>query len=575
MLVYRDGGGRANTRGELARLRRAADSADRSRDAALGFLIQVAEFEAGVADALAPERDSWNQTTSLLRAISEEAAAAWLAFVRSGVERRAARSLARRLTQFEAMRLPNSIELRVSEGFAYYALLPETYVASAERFAADRGTPRVHAIGIRSIGTSLSAIVTATLRHAGCAATSSSVRPHGHPFDRAVDVDDTLAELLRREAAHDAWFAIVDEGPGLSGSSFAAVASYLRSLDIPESRIALFPSWEPDPRSLRSETARRVWTAHPRYCAQPDPSSMPKAVFGLDESAVDWSGGRWRATLYPPGTLEVPAVQPQHERVKVYVPGTSRVIRFAGLGPYGEAIAARAATLANLGIGAPGELRSGFIDLPFVPGEPLARCDSVDDASTIGRYVARVADAFPTGGHADTNVLRQMIETNLEGVVHAARIDLPSDIPAVALDGRMLAHEWIRTHDRRLVKVDALDHHGGHFLPGPQSPAWDLAGAEIELTMSAAQAAAMLEAFERESRDRVARRVLPFYRLAYAAFRFGYVTLAAATLAGSDDGAAFERAARVYSQCALNAAACFTASPKSPLKQIARSSMNT
>jgi hypothetical protein len=95
------------------------------------------------------------------------------------------------------------------------------------------------------------------------------------------------------------------------------------------------------------------------------------------------------------------------------------------------------------------------------------------------------------------------------------------------------------------------------------------------MRMTGNQSAAMRRAFERESGDRSLGRRLPFHELAYAAFRFGYATLAAETLAGTDDAARFARAANFYSQCALNAAACLTASAKSPRKQMARSSMNT
>ena len=73
----------------------------------------------------------------------------------------------------------------------------------------------------------------------------------------------------------------------------------------------------------------------------------------------------------------------------------------------------------------------------------------------------------------------------------------------------------------------------------------------------------------------MSRDVLPFYRIAYLAFRVGYATLAAQTLTGTDDGRRFEPAAQYYSQCALNATACFNASAKSPMKQTTRSSMKT
>jgi hypothetical protein len=64
----------------------------------------------------------------------------------------------------------------VSEGYAYYALFPETYAATAKRFWAGARPPRVAVIGIRSIGTSLSAIVVEALRARGCATWSCSWR---------------------------------------------------------------------------------------------------------------------------------------------------------------------------------------------------------------------------------------------------------------------------------------------------------------------------------------------------------------------------------------------------------------
>src|SRR5690349_8959561 len=56
--------------------------------------------------------------------------------------------------------LPQRIELRLPEGFAFYAVYPEAYVEAARRLKLS-GPPRV--IGIRSIGTTLGAIVAAAL----------------------------------------------------------------------------------------------------------------------------------------------------------------------------------------------------------------------------------------------------------------------------------------------------------------------------------------------------------------------------------------------------------------------------
>jgi hypothetical protein len=62
----------------------------------------------------------------------------------------------------------------------------------------------------------------------------------------------------------------------------------------------------------------------------------------------------------------------------------------------------------------------------------------------------------------------------------------------------MLAHEWIRTTEG-LAKVDALDHHRDHFFTGVQSPAWDLAGAIVEMLIDGEGCRAMLREYEREA----------------------------------------------------------------------------
>ena len=86
--------------------------------------------------------------------------------------------------------------------------------------------PDTRVIGIRSIGTGLAAIVAAALG----AKRPFTVRPVGHPFSRELRIGDGLKEQLLADP--HASFAIVDEGPGLSGSSFAAVIGWLRDNDV-------------------------------------------------------------------------------------------------------------------------------------------------------------------------------------------------------------------------------------------------------------------------------------------------------------------------------------------------------
>ena len=96
------------------------------------------------------------------------------------------------------------MEVRVPEGYAFYALHPALYASAAAHLPP--GDWRV--IGIRSIGTSLSAVVAAALG----APPPVTVRPTGHPFARELRLS---AELEAEWAAHAGPFVVVDEGPVL------------------------------------------------------------------------------------------------------------------------------------------------------------------------------------------------------------------------------------------------------------------------------------------------------------------------------------------------------------------------
>ncbi len=60
---------------------------------------------------------------------------------------------------------------------------------------------------------------------------------------------------------------------------------------------------------------------------------------------------------------------------------------------------------------------------------------------------------------------------------------LVANAPALAMDGRMMPHEWLAT-DAGILKTDAIDHHDDHFVPGPQDIAWDVAGFAAEFGLS-------------------------------------------------------------------------------------------
>jgi hypothetical protein len=438
-------------------------------------LIAFGQLEAGVIDALSPYED-------------EESPAA----------------MAFRLGEIPAAGLPESITIREPEGYAYYALYPEMYAQAARRFRSECRPERCCVIGIRSIGASLATVVARELD-----SDSITVRPRGHPFERHVKLGPKLTNRLRK---YD-WFAVVDEGPGISGSSFAAVACALNDLGLPDKRIVFFPSWDSDGCTLRSADARDRWPRHRRYVTEFEACILPELG-----CVQDLSGGKWREFV------DIwPAVQPQHERRK-YLRGET-LLKFAGLGRIGCRKLQRAQLLADAGFAPPpAGFENGFLCTRWLPGRPVSEA-SPELVARMRQYIPFLASSFPVPEGVDFDSLMQMIEVNTGRAPNADRA-LVQDATLVAIDGRMLPHEWIAT-EHGYVKTDALDHHDDHFFPGCQEIAWDLAGAEVEFGLPAG-------ALGDNPR-------LPFYRIAYSAYRLGYARMAQQALGDDPDGDRFRR----------------------------------
>src|SRR5579871_2839420 len=109
-------------------------------------LIRYGEVEAAIADSLCPARDEPHPFLEQLRTIAIRVAAGEL------------EALA------QVPPLPDEITSSVPEGYAYYGVYPEDYGRAAIRFFREVQPKRVVVIGIRSIGTSLSAVVAAVLK---------------------------------------------------------------------------------------------------------------------------------------------------------------------------------------------------------------------------------------------------------------------------------------------------------------------------------------------------------------------------------------------------------------------------
>ncbi|NJC33054.1 hypothetical protein GGR88_000528 [Sphingomonas jejuensis] len=413
--------------------------------------------------------------------------------------------------------------VRRPEGFAFYALYPELHAAAARVLE-----PGTQVIGLRSIGTALAPIVAAA---AGSDA-AATLRPVGHPFGRAPAVGETLATKITTGAV-----AIVDEGPGLSGSSILGTVDWLEERGVGLDHIAVLPSHAGSPGHAASEHGRARWSRLRRYVASFDDVVLegrnPLASWFQDLTGPplapleDVAGGRWRRHV---GRPDLPA-HPGREALKwrlVAAGGTFR-IKFIGLDAAGVAAGERARFLAERGLTvAPLALRYGMLlerwidDAMF--GLPPAR-----NLDLLTRYLrARANMPPPTHAGASLRTLSKMARFNLATVVGeeaAAALLAPwgddrlgrlqATVRPIHVDGRLHDWEWLQVGGR-VLKTDAIDHSQAHDLVGPQDVAWDVAGAAIEHHLDDAQADALAAALGTSA------ELVAFCRLAYLAFQLGW-----------------------------------------------------
>jgi hypothetical protein len=564
VIVYRDQRSRADPRRMLSQLRSTAGrpslpppSHERVRD----ILIDLGVLECAVADSLFTDADGLDPLVEYLHAASLAAAHVfWHSWHDHPDDAgRWWHRLGLTLEEIHQGQLPREVEVTTPEGYAHYSLYPEMYLEAAKRCHSVLGDFPAVCLGLRSIGSGLSAVVAAALTELGCQVASFTVRPRGHPYARTLHLDQEL--VTRITSPPHATYLIVDEGPGFSGSSFGSAVTMLRGLGVPDERICLFPSWRTDGSHLRSSDARQSWSRHRQFISSFEEVWLDSGRFAavFPGELRDLSAGAWRESAYS-GPDQYPAVQPQHERRKYLLAsgatGSSpMLLRFAGLGRRAEAKQRRAEGLADAGFTPRPEVNAlGFVLRSFVPGRPVAPGET--DAQLIdvvASYLAHLCRAYPSEPSVSDSSLREMITANVaEGFQDADLDRRVLELPvsswtdrAVALDGRMLAHEWIRTPSGYL-KVDAVDHHDDHFFPGCQDVAWDMAASVIELKLGLAAEEHLVERYRALSDDHTIAERLPLYSIAYLAFRLGYTRLATGVLGSSADGKRFMNDSRRY-----------------------------
>ena len=424
-------------------------------------------------------------------------------------------------------------------------------------------------IGVRSIGLGLAAVVAAALG----AEAPVSVRPVGHPFRRTISLSPAIERELRRRASGR--FVIVDEGPGLSGSSFGAVSDALEALGIARESISFLPSHGGDPGPQAQEAHRQRWRAASRpyvtadalVIQAPQPGHRLAAWFsdltdGEPRRVNDVSGGGWRR-LHSADEGDWPAVDTFQERRKLLLHHADRrwLLKFAGLGARGERAFEQARKLGEAGFcPAPVALRYGFMATPWLDGAGplrLADGDRTAFAVHLGRYLGWRAAHLPAPSDAGAGLpeLLEMARVNaveaLGEAAAAASVLQPlrwaSAPPArrVWTDNRLHAREWLSLPEGGWLKTDAVEHAAAHDLVGAQDIAWDVAGARVEFGLDAMETALLLEQLAASAP--VDPDLVALLEPAYLAFQLGSFSMAAdAHGHWSQEQARLRRAADAY-----------------------------
>ncbi len=541
---------------QLRKLARSDEPLDR-RELATTLVIETGVIVQGLLDQLFTERhcDDLDARTIACSRVCSAAGNLLLSTLDLSVPRawdtdRAAWLEA--VEQLAKLELPAEVRAREPEGFAYYGVYPELYALAARRLRDLIESTPVQVIGIRSIGTSLAGVVHAVLK----GPLAITVRPVGHPFSRSLAIGRRLAEQLAPTGT-DLHYAIVDEGPGLSGSSFAAVHDWLRARGVARERISFLPSHEALP-GLRGSAAFRA-----EYAAARRPVVTFAARFEPSlQAATDVSGGRWRDLFYGPGD-ERPPSNVCEERRKYVLSlggGGKALMKLTGLGPRAEAIRSMQRELGENGF-SPKQLGSlhGFtLSELRLDARPLglARVERALMIDAVARYLAFIAARFkePISIGAGPRALIEMVVHNARALLGPSGADqltklselMPelerADAPTMT-DNKLDRHEWLCLPNGTLLKTDALEHAHAHDMVGPQDPAWDVAGALIELGLTYDERENLLARLRNQARRTFSERKLRFYEIAYLAFRAGHAAQAADTLEPWPEDAARMRSA--------------------------------
>lgn len=553
-----------------------ADSLDELR----ALLIHAGQIEQAVSDAA--ENSSME---TLFQNLTDETAKCFFAAF-TGNSEVAAKILNRIRKQPGGCNFEDDlpVTIKVPEGYEFYTLFPEQYCVSALRWIEENPVAKkILVVGIRSIGTSLSAVVASVLRNANRDVLRFTVRPKGNPFQRNV----AFSKRFPREIAHA---LIVDEGPGISGSSMIAVAEALLASGIARENIFFFPGHGNPPGTAASEKILNWWNTTRRYFTSLDKihwngKSLRELLLEKSceicpgresfESFEDISNGGWRKVAYK-SENEWPPVHLPFARTKFLCragSGEALIWKFTGLGAM-RCASNKSSEIRNT-IAIPAiENIHGFTASRWINGARLNRSDAPPQVLTlVGNYLCDAAGNRLSETEMFSGIRRlsemcvanlteafernesQQIEILAEQTLQFFRRNSPDESWRAYGDGRTAPHEWVRTIDGKIFKTDATGHDIDHTIIGQQSVLWDFAGAMVEWNLSEQNARPLFAAMAKHG-IQFNSAVMRFFTLAYAAFRLGQTTLCAGMSAPDEtEKSRLRDAAKFYAdQCAARIA---------------------
>ncbi|MEZ0313437.1 MAG: hypothetical protein ACAI38_16825 [Myxococcota bacterium] len=552
--------------------------ADPPTDALRELLIASGMVEQAAHDALAGKRDHRaHPFVARMHAITDFAARAFHAdWLRSAAQAGALaeatrvqppRTYVHALKRETRARVePKHAILKIPEGFAYNSLYPEQYCAATWAFIGARKarlTGSVLVVGVRSIGTTLSAIVAAALDCAGIDNHRMTVRPSGSPTSRELVLDKNVLA----GASHA---IVVDEGPWTSGSSMAAVGFALERLGLPREAIAFLPSHRNGPGPKASPDVRAMWNEVAIFSV---PVTAP--IFGgrtlrehLNHELANTLGVRaellpdedWRRLAYDdPGDWPPSRGRFATSRYRVRTTSGSLALEFGGTATIdGQSMVAQAlAACEQRTFGgfapAPIGMVAGYLARPWLEGTALRPSD-VDAKllSSLSHYVSAMAGlpldsaalAAAQLRRADwasrhlADALGDSAAKRAAAYVEAGSV-LPPAWARAAFDYDLAPRCWMRTSEGAIARVGSAATAHGHTVVGVQPVLWDVASLLVEWDLGRKEARAVVAEVEAGlGGTRLPRPALRAFMLAYIAFKLGEL---AACQAEADDAAELSR----------------------------------